>query len=442
MTSSTTKNTLLGATTSQAPDFLLALLTACFSILATGNDGEATLSDQVSNLLQDNVMAVEELKLLYVYRFGFSINDALKFLGVHSDLKDYFDQQKRFSMRGGCVSLISSDAETNEETSAHDDPLCTNYGYDGDDEMVSDAESNSSSDEGEVDETVVLAAVPWKHLGARISVALCTASNEEVDDTPAHAVVPWMVVGTRIGAALRAASNTEVDETLVPPWMKVGARIGAALHAAGNEEVDDVRSVGVAVPWKVVGARIGAALRAAINEEVDDTLGPAAVPWNIVGTRVAAALRAAADEEVDGVPASPAILEKVFGALIGAAPCTTGHEAVDDTPAHTALAWRAVGVRVGAAFRAAGNEEVDDTPRPFAIPSKVVGARMSAALHAAAGDDVDEWCNSGRCGDDEHNSFAETESTAYSGRCPFDADSDSDCIAQHVCHAQLAEDLL
>merc|ERR1719162_1690578 len=106
MYSSSRKSTIAEATKPQAaaPNFVLSLLAACSaSVPAAGKEGEATLSEQLSSLLEDKTMAVDELNLIYSYKFGFSIDNALEFIGFAGKLEDFAIKQKCFSIDEGRI---------------------------------------------------------------------------------------------------------------------------------------------------------------------------------------------------------------------------------------------------------------------------------------------------------------------------------------------------
>jgi len=67
---------------------------------------EQTLIKQLSDLLGKQAISPEELSLLYSYRYGISLEDALKVLG-HADgaTQAFLANQKCFCVQGGCVKV-------------------------------------------------------------------------------------------------------------------------------------------------------------------------------------------------------------------------------------------------------------------------------------------------------------------------------------------------
>eukprot|EP00747_Dinoflagellata_sp_TGD_P130437 gnl/TRDRNA2_/TRDRNA2_174830_c0_seq6.p1 gnl/TRDRNA2_/TRDRNA2_174830_c0~~gnl/TRDRNA2_/TRDRNA2_174830_c0_seq6.p1 ORF type:complete len:592 (+),score=146.52 gnl/TRDRNA2_/TRDRNA2_174830_c0_seq6:202-1776(+) len=70
---------------------------------------EATLVQQLSELLQARDLSTDELGLLYCYKQGVSINQALKILGHSEKFVDFLKQTKAFMVENGRVSLIRED---------------------------------------------------------------------------------------------------------------------------------------------------------------------------------------------------------------------------------------------------------------------------------------------------------------------------------------------
>lgn len=69
----------------------------------------ATLAQQLTDLMQAPEMKEEELNLLYCYKYGAPIVDALKMLGYESKLEDFLKAEKGFLCGGGRVQLVGGD---------------------------------------------------------------------------------------------------------------------------------------------------------------------------------------------------------------------------------------------------------------------------------------------------------------------------------------------
>lgn len=70
---------------------------------------EATLTQQLTELLQARDLSQDELGLLYCYKHGANINQALKFLGFEGKLQDFVAKQKSMSMQNCSVALVRAD---------------------------------------------------------------------------------------------------------------------------------------------------------------------------------------------------------------------------------------------------------------------------------------------------------------------------------------------
>jgi len=76
-----------------------------FVICAT----EESLLKQVAELLQARDLTTDELGLLYCYKHGVSLNQALKTVGVEEKFQEYVKKQKQFSVDSGRVALVRED---------------------------------------------------------------------------------------------------------------------------------------------------------------------------------------------------------------------------------------------------------------------------------------------------------------------------------------------
>lgn len=67
---------------------------------------DATLAQQLAVLLTARDLSTDELGLLYCYKHGVAMNQALKMLGIEGKLLDFLKSQKKFLLEGGRVSLV------------------------------------------------------------------------------------------------------------------------------------------------------------------------------------------------------------------------------------------------------------------------------------------------------------------------------------------------
>mmetsp|Transcript_46646 Transcript_46646/g.107770 ORF Transcript_46646/g.107770 Transcript_46646/m.107770 type:complete len:539 (+) Transcript_46646:133-1749(+) len=65
-----------------------------------------SLVQQLSELLQTRDLSCDELSLLYCYKFGTSVAQALKMLGYDMTLKDFIKTQKEFQLENNIVTLL------------------------------------------------------------------------------------------------------------------------------------------------------------------------------------------------------------------------------------------------------------------------------------------------------------------------------------------------
>lgn len=73
------------------------------------NASEASLVAQLTELLQARELSCDELGLLYTYKHGVSVNQALKTIGFQEKLQDFIRKQKDFMVENGKVVLKRSD---------------------------------------------------------------------------------------------------------------------------------------------------------------------------------------------------------------------------------------------------------------------------------------------------------------------------------------------
>jgi len=70
---------------------------------------DATLVQQLTELLQARDMSTDELGLMYCYKQGVSVNQALKILGHNEKFVDFLKHTKGFMVENGRVSLVRED---------------------------------------------------------------------------------------------------------------------------------------------------------------------------------------------------------------------------------------------------------------------------------------------------------------------------------------------
>eukprot|EP00746_Dinoflagellata_sp_MGD_P164539 gnl/MRDRNA2_/MRDRNA2_93222_c0_seq1.p1 gnl/MRDRNA2_/MRDRNA2_93222_c0~~gnl/MRDRNA2_/MRDRNA2_93222_c0_seq1.p1 ORF type:complete len:553 (-),score=123.80 gnl/MRDRNA2_/MRDRNA2_93222_c0_seq1:25-1683(-) len=74
------------------------------------NASETTLVKQLVELLQARELSCDELGLLYTYKHGVSVNQALKTIGCTDKLQDFIRKQKEFMVENGRVVFKQKDA--------------------------------------------------------------------------------------------------------------------------------------------------------------------------------------------------------------------------------------------------------------------------------------------------------------------------------------------
>jgi hypothetical protein len=73
------------------------------------NASEASLVSQLTELLQARELSCDELGLLYTYKHGVSVNQALKTIGYNEKFQDFIRQQKELMLENGKVVLKRND---------------------------------------------------------------------------------------------------------------------------------------------------------------------------------------------------------------------------------------------------------------------------------------------------------------------------------------------
>lgn len=200
------------------------------SLLIAGEQGEASLRKQLSGLLGQQEMEVEELNLLYCYRFGLSIIEALKVIGFDGPLQDFAVKQKCFLMQNGRMSLATTKAadepqkESTQELETISDAE-TDSTLDGDDDKASCCESDSDVD-----------IEHWHSLGGRILTAL-SSPNEDHYEADSNAV-SWKEVSDRVVVALEADESDEEEDHCpdAGEWRNVSARVWRTLNSLDSHD--------------------------------------------------------------------------------------------------------------------------------------------------------------------------------------------------------------
>merc|ERR1719324_1853026 len=72
---------------------------------------EDVIVDQLKELLNTRDLTIDELGLLYCYKYGVSINQALKTVGCTEKFPDFIKKQKKLLIENGRVSLVRSDTK-------------------------------------------------------------------------------------------------------------------------------------------------------------------------------------------------------------------------------------------------------------------------------------------------------------------------------------------
>jgi hypothetical protein len=145
---------------------------------------EADVLSQLSGLLGDKAMATEELNLQYMYRYGCSIETALKCPGYDRRRQEFFDDQKLFRLHDGLISLRNPAPEVvAKKIEEHDRLNNCMKGADEETASVTGTESTDVAEGGWASDTDSDVDVSgWLSLGNRLAAALNFPSDEESDD--------------------------------------------------------------------------------------------------------------------------------------------------------------------------------------------------------------------------------------------------------------------
>jgi uncharacterized ubiquitin-like protein YukD len=160
------------------------------SLVLAVRASEATLVAQLVELLRERAaLSPNELSLLYSQRFGSPVCQALRMLGLHSNIRRLLERHEDFSISGGCVtlrdcSIVDIAIKALAETSFLN---------------ISFVEKGGCGPRGESVATIFVKGLP-------------TSEESPVLDSLRHAVVKSLVAGV---AGTSNISNATVDDDLI-----------------------------------------------------------------------------------------------------------------------------------------------------------------------------------------------------------------------------------
>jgi len=315
-----------------APNFVLTLLAACSSAVpAAGQEGEAKVSKQLTGLLQTKAMTLEELQLLYNYKFGFSIDDAVKFAGFNGKAEEFLAEQKCFSIQEGSISVKPVDivvtideAPTFDEPAKMDEPVatCNVVPVDGEAALAQRAlptvqdfgfEPASRAiptvqDFGFEPTVDGEAASPQRALPTVKDFGFEPATDERAlptildfgfktvdDDASITSITDTDSTTDSEGSEL----DDDFDDIDIPRWHSIGNRLVAALGKGDDVDADGLR-------WKVLGGRIATAFSSDGSDSEDEDIeddGANIVAWHDIGNRVMTACKRSDGTDITGLDA-------------------------------------------------------------------------------------------------------------------------------------------
>jgi hypothetical protein len=414
-------------------NFVLSLLAACSAAIpSAGKEGEATLSKQLSELLQDKSMPIGELTLLYTYKFGFNIVEALKFIGFDGKLEDFVVKQKCFSIHNSHIYLIQEELPAAHKPTALEDNAA---GKDNENFIAIDVGSEvamqgwlgvgnrlvavlgssktdccetasnaptESTEEGQSDSDSDAAVTAWHGVGSRVIKALIEDGcfEDEEEDVVAKCVTESSDDG-------ESDAESEVDAT---GWHRVGNRLITAMIEDGcfeydDEDVDansptettddgesDAESEVDVAGWHGVGNRLITAMiedgcfehddDVDANSPADEGESEAESDTGPTCRRSVRHCRIAALSSQDGVDAHA---WKALGCHIAVAFNDDDDEEVVD-----ADAWRDVSCRFATAFKASNDDECCEDEEDIVANCSTVGTDVGES-GAASEVDVTGW---------------------------------------------------
>jgi len=412
MASSTNKSTVFETRESHAPKLVVSLLTTLSNLFPVlGKDGENTLSDQLSGLLQDKTMSLTELSLLYCYRFGCSISDALTFVGFNGKLQDFIEQKRCFSMHRGCISLRPAIAILSDDEGVGHAPdlnawcnmgsrIAFAFKHSIEDECCQDPPSTTVLSPGKAGEAILSMqlsgllqnkAIPapmtelsllycckfglsiadaLKEVGFKGGlqdfieqhhcfsmqcdhVSLCSTHAEPDATSSAELELPEkQEASADVCLAPVAVTKCDEDTEVASAADTESTTDAESCHLDSDSEVD-ISSAHLVMPWMVLGGRIAAALHADDDEDVADIPDPRA--WRNVGCRIAAAFKHSGEDEHCQDSPDPSAWHNV-GCRIAAAVKQSNEDDCCEDAADPA-AWHNVGCRLIAAFKQTGEAD-------------------------------------------------------------------------------------
>jgi hypothetical protein len=185
---------------------------------------ESTLAQQLCALLQARDLSADELGLLYCYKHGASIKQALKLLGFEGKLDDFVAKQKTLTMNSGSVAAVREDTSLKPFSAA-----------DG----VAQILKSSPTDVMEIKD---LSAKFSQKFGVRLSSIIGCRVVEFLSKSPlfvvhGHQRVSLKGVQKKSTAAPTAAKDTCID---APPGLSGDAPPGLGGDAPPGLGADDV----------------------------------------------------------------------------------------------------------------------------------------------------------------------------------------------------------
>jgi len=304
--------------------------------LVSGQQAQVSLAQHLSSMLRDRTVPVSELRVRYLYKFGFSIDAALEFAAFDGSLSDFLETQSSFAVQGALVShcsvrkrhgarqkhsvdpaawckvgsrLASAFQEDSEDAYNTDDisTVDTDHGYEADEDAEIDSESEGTSDScTKADAEISVSG--WNNVQSRVASAF-RQCNENISDDGAVTLGCCNVNG-RLAAALKHLSDDEdavntQEKAPAVAWCEVSTRFVNAFKECSDEsdEFTVPAQTDSAASWGDVNARIAAALRECSSDEGEaytsqDANATVDVPaWNNVGNRMAAAFQQCSDVE-------------------------------------------------------------------------------------------------------------------------------------------------
>lgn len=281
-----------------APNFVLTLLAACSSAVpAVGQEGEAKISEQLTGLLRAKAMTLEELHLLYNYKFGFSINDAVKLAGFNGKVEEFLAEQKCFSIQEGFISVKLIDivvtvdeAPTCDEPARMEEPVATCMTVDG--EAASAQRALPTVKDFGFEPIVDGEAASAQRALPNVK----DFGFEPASDGALPSILDFGFKNVDDDASLTSITDTDstadsessqfdadLDDIDIPGWHSIGNRLVAVL----GKDDDDVDADGVR--WKVLGGRIATAFSSDGSDTEDEDIedkGANIVAWHDIGNRV------------------------------------------------------------------------------------------------------------------------------------------------------------